>query len=184
MAVAEKIKKIRTENGLSQEEMAELLEVSRQTISKWENNICLPDTESMILLCKKFSCTPNDILIEDNTLYQNNDPNLLDNQKYEKESTGVSFKAIFLFPEMALLCLLYILSRIFPSNHYYETYGEIENIAMNSHQLESYTSSYQGHGFADFLTTYHLWFLVFLLCAAILFYVLRYLFILHQRRTK
>lgn len=39
MGFAENLKKIRKERGLSQEELAELLKVSRQAVSKWEQGV-------------------------------------------------------------------------------------------------------------------------------------------------
>ena len=42
--IGEKLSKLRKENGISQEELAEKLNISRQAISKWENNESLPDT--------------------------------------------------------------------------------------------------------------------------------------------
>lgn len=45
MLLGEKLKKARKNIGMSQNEVAEELMLSRQTISKWENNVCLPDLE-------------------------------------------------------------------------------------------------------------------------------------------
>ena len=42
--IGEKLSKLRKENGISQEQLAEKLNISRQAISKWENNESLPDT--------------------------------------------------------------------------------------------------------------------------------------------
>lgn len=44
--LGEKLKAARIEKKLSQIEVAEKLLVSRQTISKWENNVCLPDLDN------------------------------------------------------------------------------------------------------------------------------------------
>ena len=51
----EKIIKIRKDNNLTQEEMAEKLNVSRQAISNWENKRNLPDIEMLIIISKIFS---------------------------------------------------------------------------------------------------------------------------------
>ena len=42
--IGEKLSKLRKENGISQEQLAEKLNISSQAISKWENNESLPDT--------------------------------------------------------------------------------------------------------------------------------------------
>ena len=48
MDFGKQIKKIRTDRGLTQEQMAGMLNVSRQAISNWENNKNLPDLELII----------------------------------------------------------------------------------------------------------------------------------------
>lgn len=48
------IKKIRSEKNLTQQDLAELLLVSRQTISKWERNLATPDFNSIKVLSQKF----------------------------------------------------------------------------------------------------------------------------------
>lgn len=52
----------RQENGLTQEELAEKLDVSNRSISKWERGICLPDAQHMAQLCEMFKLTYNDLL--------------------------------------------------------------------------------------------------------------------------
>ena len=48
MGFAENLKELRKERGLSQEDLAELLDVSRQAVSKWENDLTAPDTLNLI----------------------------------------------------------------------------------------------------------------------------------------
>lgn len=52
-------------NKMTQEELAEKLEVSRQTISKWELDTVYPEMEKVIELCKLFSCTMDELVRED-----------------------------------------------------------------------------------------------------------------------
>ena len=49
MEIGKQIKKYRTEMKLSQEELAEKIFVSRQTISNWENNKNYPDVKSLYI---------------------------------------------------------------------------------------------------------------------------------------
>lgn len=56
------IKKLREKNGLTQEQMAERLMISRQAISRWENGEIQPDTESLKLLSKEFNVSINTLL--------------------------------------------------------------------------------------------------------------------------
>ncbi|OQO69042.1 transcriptional regulator [Enterococcus villorum] len=50
----EKLKRLRKEHGLTQENLAEKLHVSRQTISNWENGNTLPDIENLKLLSQYY----------------------------------------------------------------------------------------------------------------------------------
>ena len=68
MNLGEKIKRLRKENNLSQEQLAEKLNVSRQAISKWEANKAYPDIENLILLRKIFDVTLDDLIIDENNI--------------------------------------------------------------------------------------------------------------------
>ena len=52
MSFAENLKQIRKERNLSQEDLAELLDVSRQAVSKWEQGEGYPEVEKLLLLSK------------------------------------------------------------------------------------------------------------------------------------
>ncbi len=62
---SENIKKIRKENNLSQEQLAEELGVSRQAISKWESGAAYPEMDKIISICKKYNCNIDDLLHRD-----------------------------------------------------------------------------------------------------------------------
>lgn len=63
MEIGKQIKKYRTEMKLSQDELAEKIFVSRQTISNWENNKNYPDVKSLLLLSSLFDVSL-DILVK------------------------------------------------------------------------------------------------------------------------
>lgn len=52
-------------NKMTQEELAEKLNVSRQTISKWELDAVYPEIDKVVELCKLFSCTMDELVRED-----------------------------------------------------------------------------------------------------------------------
>ena len=52
MSFSENLKQIRKDNHLSQEELAELLDVSRQAVSKWEQGMGYPEVEKLLLSAK------------------------------------------------------------------------------------------------------------------------------------
>ena len=47
-SIGERIYDLRNRNNMSQGALADKLNVSRQTISKWENNMCLPEAEKLL----------------------------------------------------------------------------------------------------------------------------------------
>ena len=67
MNLAENLKKIRKEHNLSQEQLAEKLGVSRQSVSKWESNQAYPEMDKMVQLCKMFELNIDDLLNNDIT---------------------------------------------------------------------------------------------------------------------
>ena len=56
------ILELRTKNGLSQEELAEKVYVTRQAVSRWENGETIPNTETLKLLSKLFDVSINTLL--------------------------------------------------------------------------------------------------------------------------
>ena len=53
------ILELRTQRGMSQNELAEKLMVTRQAVSRWENNETVPNTETLKLLSKEFDVSIN-----------------------------------------------------------------------------------------------------------------------------
>lgn len=60
----ENIKRIRKSKGLSQEELAIKLNVVRQTVSKWENSLSVPDSSMLIILANELDTTVSELLGE------------------------------------------------------------------------------------------------------------------------
>lgn len=63
MNIGNKLYALRKEKNLSQEEVAFQLNVSRQTISKWETNQSIPDLDKIIPLCKLYQIQADELLI-------------------------------------------------------------------------------------------------------------------------
>lgn len=68
MKLSEKITELRKINGMTQEELAAICSVSRQSISKWEADITLPETEKLLLLGKTFQVSMDVLLRDELTL--------------------------------------------------------------------------------------------------------------------
>ncbi|WP_080800590.1 helix-turn-helix domain-containing protein [Arabiibacter massiliensis] len=62
MEIGRHIKRHRTERGLSQDDLAAKIYVSRQTISSWENDKTYPDIESLLLLSVLFDVTVDELI--------------------------------------------------------------------------------------------------------------------------
>lgn len=65
MNLGETIYKLRATQNLSQEELAEKLDVSRQSVSKWENNMAVPELDKIIRMSELFGVTVDE-LVKDN----------------------------------------------------------------------------------------------------------------------
>lgn len=66
MAFSEKLYLLRKKSGLSQEQLAEQLGVSRQAISKWESGQSVPECDRLIVISSYFKVSLDDLLKEDN----------------------------------------------------------------------------------------------------------------------
>ena len=64
MNFGDRLKQIRANQGLSQEQLAEKIGVSRQAITKWETNRGLPDVENMIILAEIFKVTLDELILQ------------------------------------------------------------------------------------------------------------------------
>ena len=62
MTIAEKIKQLRKDNSMTLEDLAEKLNVSRQTISKWETSVTIPDADNIVAISKLFNITTDELL--------------------------------------------------------------------------------------------------------------------------
>ena len=64
MSFSENLKAIRTEKNLTQEQLAELLDVSRQAVSKWEQENGYPETEKLMQIAQKLDVSLDSLLLD------------------------------------------------------------------------------------------------------------------------
>ncbi|MCI8502065.1 MAG: helix-turn-helix transcriptional regulator [Oscillospiraceae bacterium] len=64
MTLGDKLSKLRKEANYTQEQFAELLGVSRQSVSKWESDVTYPETEKLIRIGELFDCSLDYLLLE------------------------------------------------------------------------------------------------------------------------
>lgn len=66
MTTGEKLQSLRKQNNYTQEDLADIMSVSRQSISKWESDIAFPETEKLIALAKLYNCSIDYLLNNEN----------------------------------------------------------------------------------------------------------------------
>lgn len=129
MNFGEKIYELRTKKNLSQGDVADALGVSRQSVSKWENNSTVPDLDKIIKLAELFGVSLDELVLnkgkaEDTAQYENREMvGLAQEEKLEEEraagnnqetfkkvsaqqSSGKRTSGIILFCTAALILLL------------------------------------------------------------------------------
>ena len=94
MTIGERLLKLRKERNLSQEDLANVLDVSRQTISKWETDQSSPDFDKIIPLCEYFGITSDELLTGNSNI-----------KEAKKENVRSNFAR-----NIALAVMLYILA--------------------------------------------------------------------------
>ena len=96
MTFGEKLSKLRKESNYTQEQLASVLGVSRQSVSKWESDLAYPETEKLIQMGKLFSCSMDYLLKEEIT--EKTEPprsekesvwNLIKKQLHERKSEKI-----------------------------------------------------------------------------------------------
>ena len=112
MEIGKKLKNARIEAGLTQEKAAEKINVSRQTISNWENEKSYPDIISVIALSDLYSVSLDELLKGDQKMAEHLEEgtNVV---KSNKKLTG----AILL--NIILMILLIALNMLLPEGTYY-----------------------------------------------------------------
>lgn len=66
MTTGEKLSRLRKEKNYTQEQLADILGVSRQSVSKWESDLAFPETEKLIKISELFDCSL-DYLLKENS---------------------------------------------------------------------------------------------------------------------
>ena len=113
----EKIYQLRKRKGLSQEELASQLTVSRQSISKWELGESVPDTENVVQLSKIF-CVSTDYLLNDEYKSDNDIPAVKEsaqNIKAEYNRKGKTASFVMLGIGVVGIITILILMSVIPA---------------------------------------------------------------------
>lgn len=99
MSLGNRLLNLRKKSNLSQEEVAEKLNVSRQTISKWETDGSTPDFDKILPLCNLYGITPDELLMETKDKKEESSPYEVEdeNEKRIKRAKGISLGVLLYF---------------------------------------------------------------------------------------
>ena len=98
--LSENLKRIRKDNNLSQEQLAEKLGVSRQSVSKWENGEAYPEMDKVLQLCKMFNLNIDELLNQDIKEVNESKQSRINIDKYVGDFLDFITKTINLFSSM------------------------------------------------------------------------------------
>ena len=85
---ANRLYELRKKHGLSQEELAEKLGVSRQAVSKWERSEASPDTDNLIALAKIYGLSLDELIFGEKKSEENSEPTSNDKKAENKVDIG------------------------------------------------------------------------------------------------
>lgn len=100
MNFSDNLKRLRKENNLSQEELAEKLKVSRQSVSKWESNTAYPEMDKIIQLSNMFNVGIDELLNKDIREVQEEKQNKINVNKYIDDFLSFITKSVDMFLNM------------------------------------------------------------------------------------
>ena len=100
MNLSDNLNKIRKEHNLSQEDLAESLGISRQSVSKWESGQAYPEMDKVLQICKMFDVSIDDLLNQDIKKVQKEEKSKININKYIDDFLNYVTNAIDMFSNM------------------------------------------------------------------------------------
>ena len=108
--LSDNIRKYRKLNNMSQDELAEKLEVTRQSISLWETGQTQPSLENIVALAKLFNVSTDELLVADRTEPSAPSTSIAPKQQEPKKKTKVLFLVLCVAFVLALATVALVLS--------------------------------------------------------------------------
>lgn len=109
MKIGEKLKYYREQNRLSQQDVANRLGTSRQSISRWETDKCYPDLDNLVLLGKVYQVTLDELL-DEAICHVNKENNKAESADEKKERSGMDrTEQAILFVAVIVSCMIPLL---------------------------------------------------------------------------
>ncbi len=90
MNFAENLQNLRKKKNMTQDELAEKLQVSRQAVSKWESGSGYPETEKIISICEIFNCSMDELIKGKISLDENDNYDLIMSKSAKQVSIAVT----------------------------------------------------------------------------------------------
>lgn len=143
MKFGEKLLNLRKINGMSQEELADKLNVTRQTISKWELDQTVPDMNKLIDISKIFNISIDELTggIKMNE-YQNEYTNEYKETIHEKKNTKIALKVFLIGTILSLIiCGIGLFKQISAKNT--EEKAKQDAIKLSEQRVEQAKASLQ-----------------------------------------
>lgn len=106
MNLGERIYKLRTEKNLSQGDLADALEVSRQSISKWETNSSVPELDKLVRLCEIFGVSLDELVTGNERIQPSSAPQTEPQVIYVEKSAKSGITAAQILGTVLLSCSL------------------------------------------------------------------------------
>ncbi len=139
MKFGENLKSLRNKLNITQEELAERIKVSRQSVSKWECAESYPTMDNILELCKIFNCKINDLVHEDLVDLNSLDEEIIVkitklSEEKQRKVKGIS-KAIYIISRICKIMVLVglvaviltmLITPIISKNIKLKTIGELE----------------------------------------------------------
>ncbi|MCC5437464.1 helix-turn-helix domain-containing protein [Clostridium botulinum] len=111
MEIGKKLKNVRTKSSFTQEKVAEEIQVSRQTISNWENEKSYPDIISVIKLSDFYNISLDELLKGDSKMIEHLDESINVVKSNKKLLLAIAINGL-------LMILLVIFNSLIPNNTY------------------------------------------------------------------
>lgn len=96
MSLGERLYELRKKKGLSQEEVAEKLNVTRQSVSKWETDESKPDFDKIVPICELYEISTNELLNGTKEEKEEKEVEVINNDNKKKRAILIS-TAVFLY---------------------------------------------------------------------------------------
>ena len=144
MNIGERIYELRRKNSMSQEDLAEKMNVSRQSISKWESNQSVPEVEKIIQLSNIFNVSTDWILKGENSKKQTSQSNKNNLKSVQTVSTALNYTGFvigtfILFEKQAVWAVAVpIVFSILSLAIYFAVYSDSENTDEKKQSLNTF----------------------------------------------